>query len=106
MAKPKPIPTALAETPQHLLPLLLLALAVLVFYWEPLTSSQTSIQWDAVDVHYTAQRYFSELVRQGQLPEWVPYIYSGYPFLADPQVGAWYPLNWPFFLLGVTPAAI
>lgn len=106
MAKPRPIPAEAAETPPHLLPLLLLALAALVFYWEPLTSSQTSIQWDAVDVHYTAQRYFSELVRQGQLPEWTPYIYSGYPFLADPQVGAWYPLNWPFFLLGVTPAAI
>lgn len=90
----------------RLAPVLLLALAVLVFYWEPLTSSQASIHWDAVDVHYTAQRYFSEMVRQGQLPEWVPYIYSGYPFLADPQVGAWYPLNWPFFLLGVTPAAI
>lgn len=103
MAKSKPTPAAL---PRHLAPLLLLALAVLVFYWEPLTSSQASIQWDAVDVHYTAQRYFAEMVRQGQLPEWVPYIYSGYPFLADPQVGAWYPLNWPFFLLGVTPAAI
>lgn len=106
MAKSKPIPTEAAKTPQHLLPQLLLALAVVIFYWEPLTSSRASIQWDAVDVHYTAQRYFSELVRQGQLPEWVPYIYSGYPFLADPQVGAWYPLNWPFFLLGVTPAAI
>jgi hypothetical protein len=28
------------------------------------------------------------------------------PFLADPQVGAWYPLNWPFFLLGITPKAM
>src|SRR5260370_41976043 len=28
------------------------------------------------------------------------------PLLADPQVGAWYPLNWPFFLAGITPRAI
>jgi hypothetical protein len=25
------------------------------------------------------------------------------PLLADPQVGAWYPLNWPFFLAGIGP---
>ncbi|HEY6389654.1 MAG TPA: YfhO family protein, partial [Bryobacteraceae bacterium] len=33
-------------------------------------------------------------------------IFSGFPFLADPQVGAWYPPNWPFFLIGITPRAI
>ncbi|MCC6589107.1 MAG: hypothetical protein IT168_20590 [Bryobacterales bacterium] len=101
-----PVPKAAAAHSRHLAALALLALATLVFYWAPLTSSQTSQQWDAIDVHYTSQRYFSDVIRQGKLPEWVPYIYSGYPFLADPQVGAWYPLNWPFFLLGVTPASI
>jgi hypothetical protein len=40
------------------------------------------------------------------MPFWTPYVFSGAPFLADPQVGAWYPLNWPFFLLGITPRAI
>jgi hypothetical protein len=28
------------------------------------------------------------------------------PLLADTQLGAWYPLNWPFFLMGITPRAI
>jgi hypothetical protein len=32
--------------------------------------------------------------------------FLGMPFLADPQLGAWYPLNWPFFLAGITPRAI
>src|SRR5262249_27497347 len=32
--------------------------------------------------------------------------FAGFPFLADPQTGAFYPLNWPFFLAGVTPRAI
>src|SRR5260370_12382369 len=40
------------------------------------------------------------------MPFWTPYIFSGFPFLADPQVGAWYPLNWPFLLMGVTPRGI
>src|SRR5579862_2224886 len=28
------------------------------------------------------------------------------PFLADPQTGAWFPLHWPFFLIGITPRAM
>jgi len=87
-------------------PPVLLMLAILIFYWTPLTSPNASIQWDAVDVHYSSQKYFADSMARGELPHWTPYIFSGFPFLADPQVGAWYPLNWPFFLLGVTPRAI
>lgn len=71
-----------------------------------MTSPEAGIQWDAVGTHYTPQKYFSDQVRAGKLPFWTPYIFSGFPFLADPQVGAWYPLNWPFFLAGVTPRGI
>src|SRR5947209_17654112 len=83
-----------------------LAAALIVFYWVPLTSANASIQWDAVDVHYSSQKYFADRLWSGNLPFWTPYIFSGFPFLADPQVGAWYPLNWPFFLAGITPAGI
>jgi hypothetical protein len=79
---------------------------VLFFYATPLTSPNATIQWDAVDVHLGAQNYFSRYVTAGQLPHWTPNVFSGMPFLADPQVGAWYPLNWPFFLAGITPKAI
>ena len=83
-----------------------LCLAVLLFYWEPLFSSNASIQWDAVDVSYSAQKLLSETVRGGKLPFWTPYVFSGMPLVADPQAGVWYPLNWPFFLAGITPRAI
>ena len=83
-----------------------LAVAVLLFYFKPLFSSSASIQWDAVDVQYSAQNYLSEMLHAGKLPQWTPYVYSGMPFLADPQVGAWYPLNWLFFLAGITPRVI
>ena len=86
--------------------LLGLAAAVLLFYFKPLFSGNASIQWDAVDVQYSAQNHFSEMLRAGKLPFWTPYVYSGMPLVADPQVGAWYPLNWPFFLAGFTPRAI
>ena len=82
------------------------AVAVLLFYAQPLLDAATSIQWDAADEFYPAQKYFADMLRGGKLAFWTPHLFSGMPFLADPQVGAWYPLNWPFFLLGVTPASL
>jgi hypothetical protein len=113
MAKRKPARTpTVVETPPartlplHLIPAAILVLAAFVFYWTPLTARDASIQWDAVDVHYTSQKYFADHIRQVILPQWTPYVFSGFPFLADPQVGAWYPPNWPFFLGGVAPVSI
>ncbi len=85
---------------------LALVLANLVFFWTPLTSVRASIQWDAADYYYVVQKYFADELHSGRIPFWTPYVWSGYPFLADPQVGAWYPLNWPFFAVGVTPRTI
>src|SRR5215470_1034671 len=65
-----------------------------------------TVQFDGVDVHYSAQRYLSDVLHTGRLPFWTPYVFSGFPFLADLQVGAWYPLNWPFFLVGIGPSSI
>ena len=87
-------------------PFVILGLAVLIFYWSPLTDPNTTPQWDAIDVHYSLQRYFADEIRSGSLPVWADYVFSGFPFLADPQPGAWYPLNWPFFLIGITPKVI
>lgn len=79
------------------------ALATLIFYWAPLFDEQATIQWDMVDVHYSAQKYFEQSLRTTGLPHWTPFEFSGMPFLADPQTAAWYPLHWPFFLIGITP---
>ena len=54
-------------------PYALLTLAVLVFYWIPLTDRNTTPQWDAIDVHYSRQKYFSDEVRDGSLPQWAEY---------------------------------
>jgi hypothetical protein len=87
-------------------PIAAIAAAVLVFYWVPMTSSSASIQWDAADLHYPMQKYFAGHALEGKLPFWTPYLFAGYPFLANPEIGAWYAPHWPFFILGVTPRAI
>jgi hypothetical protein len=82
------------------------ALGILVCLYNAPQLLFGTVQFDGVDVHYSAQRYLSDELHAARLPFWTPYIFSGFPFLADLQVGAWYPLNWPFLLVGVTPRAI
>ena len=101
-----PAPGLSSQQTQRRLSIAALVLAVLIFYWIPLTDAGTTLQWDAIDYHLSVQKYFGEEIRNGRVPFWTEYTYSGFPFLADPQVGAFYPLNWPFFLYGVTPEAL
>jgi membrane protein YfhO len=84
----------------------MLMLATVWLYFVPLSSPNTSIIWDAVDVHYSLQRYLAEQLQAGVLPFWTPYLFSGFPFLADPIVAAWYPISWPFLVAGITPKSI
>src|SRR5207248_10200375 len=58
------------------------------------------------DVSYPVQKYFADSISSRTLPQWTPYIFSGTPLLADPQLGAWYPLHWPFFLMGILPRSL
>jgi hypothetical protein len=40
------------------------------------------------------------------LPFWSPYIFSGYPILANMEMAAWYLPHWPFFLTGIAPRVL
>lgn len=80
-----------------------LVLATVLFWAIPLFQPQATIHWDLADVSYPAQKYFADSIHAGRLPYWTPFLYSGMPFLSDPQTGAWYPLHWPFYLIGITP---
>lgn len=91
---------------RHAAPVLaLLALISLPWAWV-LFAGEHAIQWDAAAYFYPYQHHFSESIRAGKLPVWTSGLFSGFPFLADMQVGAWYPLNWPFFVAGIRPASI
>jgi len=79
-----------------------LVLATVLFWAIPLFQPNTTIHWDLADVTYPAQKYFADSAHAGRLPYWTPFLYSGTPFLSDPQTGAWYPLHWPFYLIGIT----
>lgn len=40
-----------------------------------------------------------KLIREGTLPLWTPYIFSGYPLLAESHLGLAYPLTWGYMFL-------
>src|SRR6185436_5976826 len=102
---PTPAP-AVAETgSRDIWPFLgpaILVIVTLACYWVPMTSNNTSIMWDAADFHRPVQDYLSQELHAGRSPFWTPYPWAGYPFLADPEVGVFYPPTWPFFWSGVT----
>ena len=64
-------------------------LATVLFYSAFLFSPSASIHWDLADVSYPSQNYVAQALHAGKIPHWTPFLYSGSPFLADPQVGAW-----------------
>ena len=45
-------------------------------------------------------------LRAERVPLWNPDLFMGAPFLANSQVGFFYPLNWPVWLLLPTPYAV
>lgn len=65
----------------------------LTVFREPLFDKFGSIQWDAVNVHFSNLFFSSELWNKGVLPLWTPYIFAGFPQIADLQVAFFYPIN-------------
>lgn len=83
------------------LPLLLLALAVVVFFW-PVISGRAWLPkggGDSVSFVFPMYRFAAGSLRAGVVPFWNPHQYAGAPFLADNQSGLFYPFNLLLFLL-------
>jgi len=59
---------------------------------------------DGLLYYYPMRAHVAEVLRGGHLPLWNPYIYSGFPLLADIEVGAFYPPN-AVFLIVPAPVA-
>lgn len=59
--------------------------------WNPL-------QWDAISQFYPWRVFYARSIRQGKIPLWNPYQFSGTPFLANGQSAVLYPLNAVFLV--------
>src|SRR3989338_10017343 len=68
------------------------ALALALFL-SPLFDNAGALQWDAREVHLTNLIFSSSSWHDGFWPLWSPYIFSGFPQIADLQVAIFYPIN-------------
>lgn len=83
---------------------LLLAVLVLIPFWDLiwLPTDQVIAGRDIDYMFLQWWRFGLESVRQGELPLWNPYLYSGVPFLANPQPAHFYPPVWLGWVLPAT----
>jgi hypothetical protein len=61
---------------------------------------------DYLDLHSLNKRYLREAVASGRLPLWNPHVGLGRPFLADIEVGAFYPPNSLYLLVPTDIATV
>lgn len=83
---------------QDLLPLLLFLCLPLLSFPELFFQERTLYRGDLTWIHYPLRVFAAEQWRSGQVPLWNPYVLSGFPLLAEGQVGVLYPLNALFLL--------
>ncbi|MBI3559911.1 hypothetical protein HY087_02180, partial [Candidatus Gottesmanbacteria bacterium] len=91
--------------PSHFIRALIGYLVVLLVVFWPILRPHPDRLLFGDDIHrsyYFFSQYLAASVKQGFLPWWNPYMFSGTPFMANPITNAMYPVNWLFFVLPAT----
>jgi hypothetical protein len=78
---------------------LLLWTLVLAFTWRIALAGRVLAGGDVFTYFYPYWAEATRALRAARLPLWNPFLFMGVPFLANSQVGFFYPLNWPLWLL-------
>lgn len=90
----------------HSLPILSLLLLITIFLNKMAFSNLILARGDTFLYFYPYWQAAADGLRTGRIPLWNPDIFMGAPLLANSQMGFFYPLNWPVWLLLDTPYAM
>jgi hypothetical protein len=82
-----------------LLAVVLLCALVIALFWKIALAGRVLAGGDVFTYFYPYWVEATRAFQSGRLPLWNPYLFMGAPFLANSQVGVFYPLNWPLWLL-------
>ncbi|HWP86209.1 MAG TPA: hypothetical protein VNN17_13550, partial [Terriglobia bacterium] len=79
---------------------LLLTVAVALFFWKILFTSQFSLvlSREGANQTYAWYSFAARSIQQGRLPLWDPYTLSGHSYIGESQTGLFYPLKLPLYL--------
>jgi hypothetical protein len=75
------------------LALLVLLALVLVFFWKLAFTNLIVARGDIFYYFYPYRDFAAQAVRAGRIALWNPYLFMGAPFMANSQVGFFYPFN-------------
>lgn len=70
---------------------------ILANFWDLVTLKQAFLSGDHREQQYPWALFLQEQIRSGMFPWWTSRIQSGFPLLAEGQIGAFYPVNLLFF---------
>lgn len=79
---------------RRLLPISCMLVLTLLFFHQLAFSGKILARGDTYQYFYPYWDARNEAFRAGALPLWTPDLFTGAPLLANPQLGAYYPLNW------------
>src|SRR5579871_3906516 len=82
----------LPESNPRLLPYLFIHGFLLCLFW-PLFLGRRLYWGDILLYFEPMQRFAHDVLQSGRLPLWNPYLLCGQPYLGNPQMGVFYPLN-------------
>ncbi|HRQ41678.1 MAG TPA: YfhO family protein [Chloroflexota bacterium] len=88
------------------LPLILFLLLLLLFFHKMAFSNLILARGDTFLYFYPYWQAAADALRDGRIPLWNSSLFMGSPFVANSQVGFFYPLNWPVWWLLETPYAV
>ncbi len=91
---------------RYALPALALAVLCAAFFWDALWLPEGYALGgnDLTNMFVPWLRFAVTTVQQGRLPLWNPTLFSGTPFVANPQPGLFYPPTWLALLMSPTRA--
>lgn len=79
----------------------LFLLGSLAYGW-PWLSGRMTMPWDAKATFLPQIQFLAQSLASGQSPAWLPYVFSGFPQIADPQAMIFSP---PFLLLAAVSSS-
>ncbi len=88
------------------LPILALVGTILLFFHKMAFTNLILARGDTFLYFYPYWQAAADALRSGRIPLWNPNLFMGAPFLANSQVGFFYPLNWPLWRLLPPPYAV
>ncbi|NKQ34112.1 MAG: YfhO family protein [Chloroflexi bacterium] len=79
---------------------------ILLFFHKMAFSNLILARGDTFLYFYPYWQAAADALGDGRIPLWNSQLFMGAPLLANSQVGFFYPLNWPVWLLLTTPYAV